>query len=371
MKKLLFCLLMFCQAAMAQNLELTSDKWEYEEGKVTFFERDGTRYMQIMAGNQGAVLLKDFEFWNGTIEFDFEPTGTMSLDSSPAVYFRSDAQINNSEIFYIRARPSNPRANDAIQYAPILESVNMWDMYPQYQAPAFFEVNKSNHLKIVVNGAQMRVYVNDMTKPTLQITKLEGTGNGKMLGIDGGMIVSNFQLKPDHVEDLPAIPAPDLTAHDANYIRQWSASLPIDLPLGNEPIQSSLPGNEEFTELLKAENAGLINLTRKFGANESRKLLFLKATITSQEASKPNMQLGFSDEVWVFVNGQLAFLDKNIYRNPAMRKYPDGRISIQNSKFTLPLKQGENEVIIAVANDFFGWGIMARLENMEGIEFAK
>ncbi len=371
MKKLLFYFLLFCQSTMAQHIELTQDNWEYKEGKVTFSERNGTRYMQIMAGNQGAVIPKDVEFWNGTIEFDFEPTGTMSLGSSPTVYFRAEAEGNNSEIFYIRARPSNPRANDAIQYAPILAGVNMWDMYPQYQGPAFFEANKPNHLKMVVNGAQMRVYVNNMNRPALHIPKLEGTGNGMMIGIDGGMLVSNFQVKPDQVEDLPAIPAPDLTDHDANYIRQWSATIPIDLPSGNEPLHSSLPENEEFTEILMAENAGLINLTRKFGANQTRKLLFLKAKISSLEASFPNIQLGFSDEVWVFVNGQLVFLDKNLYLQPAMRKYPDGRISIQNARFSLPLKQGENEVIIAVANDFYGWGIIARLEKMEGLEFLK
>ncbi|MEB2780670.1 hypothetical protein U3A58_09705 [Algoriphagus sp. C2-6-M1] len=371
MKKLLFCLFLFCQTAMAQQLELTPDKWQYKEGKVAFSERNGTRYMQIMAGNQGAVVLKEVKFWNGTIEFDFEPTGTMSLGSSPTVYFRADSLGNNSEIFYIRARPSNPQANDAIQYAPILAGVNMWDMYPQFQGPAFFEANKSNHLKILVNGAQMRVYVNDMDKPALQIPKLEGTGKGTMIGIDGGMVVSNFQVKPDQVEDLPAIPGPDLTEHDANYIRQWRSTLPIDFAPGNEPLASNLPKSEEFTEILLAENAGLINLTRKFGANESRKLLFLKATIRSQEATNPSIQLGFSDEVWVFVNGQLAFLDKNLYLQPAMRKYPEGRISIQNAKFSLPLKQGENELIIAVANDFYGWGVIARLETMVGLEILK
>lgn len=371
MKNLLFCLCLFCHTLMAQHIELTPANWEFKEGKVTFSEKNGTPYMGIVAGNQGAVILKDVQFWNGTIEFDFEPTGTMSLDSSPTVYFRADSQGNNSEIFYIRARPSNPRANDGVQYAPILSGVNLWDLYPQYQAPAFFEANKLNHMKLVVNGAQMRVYVNDMVKPTLQIPKLEGVGKGTTIGIDGGMLVYNFQVKPDQVENLPAIPAPDLTEHDANYIRQWSATLPIDFPSGNEPFVTNMPKIEEFTETIIAENAGLLNLTRKFGGNESRKILYLKATISSLEDSNQRMQLGFSDEVWVFVNGQLAFLDKNIYRQPGMRKYPDGRISILNSKFTIPLKQGENEVIIAVANDFFGWGIIARFEKMDGLEFLK
>ena len=65
----------------------------------------------------------------------------------------------------------------------------------------------------------------------------------------------------------------------------------------------------------------------------------------------------------------MIFVDKNLFLQAPMRKYPDGRISTLNSKVSLPLKAGENELVIAVANDFYGWGIIARLENMEGVQF--
>ena len=81
--------------------------------------------------------------------------------------------------------------------------------------------------------------------------------------------------------------------------------------------------------------------------------------------------MGFSDDIWVFVNNQFAFADKNVYRNVNSRKYPDGRISLLNSSFRLNLKQGENEILVGIANDFYGWGIVARLENLEGITFVK
>jgi hypothetical protein len=35
----------------------------------------------------------------------------------------------------------------------------------------------------------------------------------------------------------------------------------------------------------------------------------------------------------------------------------------------LPLKKGENELWLAVTENFGGWGIRARLENTEGIKF--
>jgi hypothetical protein len=51
-----------------------------------------------------------------------------------------------------------------------------------------------------------------------------------------------------------------------------------------------------------------------------------------------------------------------------MLKSPNGRISLDNCAFQIHLQKGENELLIGLANDFYGWGIMARLENIEGIE---
>lgn len=387
MKKLFFVLLCLGTATFAQknknktqpvtpppvdyNISLSPEKWEFKEGKLEFFDKNGVKAMRIIQGNQGAVMLKDMVFKDGTIEFDFEPASPMTLGSSPSVYFRGNPQKNDVEIFYIRGRPNRPTANDAIQYTPIIGGVNMWDMYPEYQGPAFFEADKSNHLKMVVSGQQMRVYVNDMSKPALQIPKLEGNTTEGILALDGGMVVTNLVIKPNVVEDLPGIPAPDLTDHDAQYIRNWTSIKPADLPAGNEVNISKIPKPEDFTEAIAAERQGLINLSRKFGGNNTRKVVWLKARIKVAENQKNVLQMGFSDEVWVFLNKQMVYVDKNLYLQASMRKYPEGRISIQNTKFGLNLKQGENELLIAVANDFYGWGIIARLEQMEGVEFLK
>jgi hypothetical protein len=36
----------------------------------------------------------------------------------------------------------------------------------------------------------------------------------------------------------------------------------------------------------------------------------------------------------------------------------------------LPLKAGDNEVAVAVANDFFGWGLILRLDDVKGVQLA-
>ncbi len=78
----------------------------------------------------------------------------------------------------------------------------------------------------------------------------------------------------------------------------------------------------------------------------------------------------FSDEIWVSINQRPLNVDKNI-SSQNMCKSPNGRISLDNCSFQLPLIKGENKLLIAVANDFLGWGIIARLENLHGIELIK
>jgi hypothetical protein len=67
---------------------------------------------------------------------------------------------------------------------------------------------------------------------------------------------------------------------------------------------------------------------------------------------------------------RLAYVDKNLFMSPGMKE-PAGRCAVENTSFRLPLKAGENELLVGVANNFYGWGIIARLDNMETIQVIK
>lgn len=102
-----------------------------------------------------------------------------------------------------------------------------------------------------------------------------------------------------------------------------------------------------------------------------RSLTWLKTTISSTKSQSKNAAIGWSREIWLFVNGQRVFADKNLFQPPAARKAPDGRLSLQNGSFVLPLKAGDNEVAVAIANNFYGWGLILRLDDLEGIQLAR
>jgi hypothetical protein len=150
------CLLTyFCAVAQknkAIRVPLSADKWTFENQKVEFIQEEGVPVMKIKPG-AGKVVAKNIDFSSGTIDYDIK----LLTPSFASIYFRwKDA--NENECFYFRAgRAGNSGAGDAIQYAPHISGVNFWDMLDYYQSNASYTLEKWNHVKLVISGAQMRV----------------------------------------------------------------------------------------------------------------------------------------------------------------------------------------------------------------------
>jgi hypothetical protein len=241
-------------------------------------------------------------------------------------------------------------------------------MYPQYQGPANFQKREWTHVKLVVARHQMHVYVNETENPTLTIPYLEGNYHSGSISFDGEAIFANLTIQPGKTNGLPEIAGYDPVSSDPRYMRNWSVSTPKPFPKGREVIETDLPGDKSEWRPLTAEREGLVNLSREFGstADRSRRLVWLKTSINSSEAQTRKLSLGFSDEVWVLIDGHLLYVDKNYYRQPIM-KNPGGRCSLENTTFNVPLKEGDNELLIGVGNDFFGWGIIARWDKLDNL----
>ena len=346
-----------------EKIPMTAERWEFTPSKTAFLEYKSVPALRILERRE-EVMPKGVHFSSGTIEYDMEP-------EDPAfggIYFRRTSK-QESEYFYLRLGDADkPLAIDAVQYAPILNGVLLWDMLPWFQGPADFKLHQWNHIKLVISGMEMLVYVNDLKTPTLEIPRLEGNNTEGGLAFDGKGYIANLVIRPGVTEGLPPAAGFDPTHHDPRYGRTWLVSQPFPLPKGHELSMDDLPKSDSGWEKIEAERRGLVNLTRKFGNSESRRVVWLKARLKVGAEQHRKVAFGFSDEVWVFVNGRLAFADKNLYVAP-IRKEPDGRCSIDNAAFNLPLQAGVNELLIGVSNDFYGWGILARLDTMEGIEW--
>lgn len=382
MKKTILCvmlLLSICASAQKKNsqkrslsqvnrvinISLKAENWEFKPQTVDFLEYKSRPVMRLL-NSSDPVILKDFDFTDGTIEYDMEP-----LDPRfTSCYFRwKDSKEN--ECFYFRTRRAgDPQAIDAIQYAPSIDGINIWDMLFHYQTNADFKKDDWNHVKLVISGKQMQAYVNDTLRPALEVPMLEGNVTTGTLAFDGMVIISNLKVKHNSVEGLASEAGIDPTSSDPRYLRKWQVSAPVTTVKGIDFSDNYVPNAETKWEDITAERRGLINLTRKFGKTEGRRIVWLKTTIHSDKAQDKMLRFGFSDEVWVVINNNPLYIDKNLYNTP-MEKQPDGRCSIENTSIKVPLKEGDNQLLVGVSNFFYGWGIVARLDNLDGIKIEK
>jgi hypothetical protein len=345
------------------TIGMTADRWQTKEN-AEFLRQLGFLH-GLMRLNSGNAVLKGITFSDGTIEFDVNTVGR----GAPGVAFRLQDDAN-FELLYLRPDPNCPAFKACIQYTPQTHGVLLWDLFPQYENRAPLRENGWNHIKMVVSGRRMNVFVNDAPSPSLEVGRLEGDAMTGELRLQGPGTFANMVITPGAVEGLSPEPARDPLEGDRTVVRNWRLSAVSALPNGKDPVYADMPGASPEWKTITTERGGLVNLSREYGLPQSasnRALAWLKTTVTSDRKQTKNVAIGWTREVWVFVNGKLAYADQNLYDVEAARKAPDGRCSLENGAFTLPLEAGDNEVAVALANNFFGWGLMVRLADPEGV----
>ncbi len=241
---------------------------------------------------------------------------------------------------------------------------------PHYQGNASFRQDTWNHIRIFITGRQMLIYVNTDGPPTLTIPRLEGNTTHGAFAFEGEETVAHLVISPAPAAHggIPGVPEGfDPTDNDPRYLRHWQVTQPDTIPAGIDFGKNLMPGKQATWSAIQAERRGLVNLTRLYGGAAPRRIVWLKTTLRATREWNYKIRLGFTNDVWVFLNGQYLYADKNYYDEPSM-KTPRARVSLDNCSFNLPLKAGDNELLIGVANDFFGWGIIARLDDTDGVK---
>lgn len=350
---------------------LTANEWQ-ASGNATFIVREGFTQglLQVTSeSEEGYVTLKDGVFESGTIEFDIKPeSGQM-----PGLRFHQGPD-GTADMVYIRVGPDCPAAHDCLQYVPLVRGRILWDMYPQYQAAAPFREHEWNHMRIVVSGMRLRVYVNRESVPSLSVDHLEGELSSGTLALEGKATYANVTIDPAAVDGLDPTAAADPAAADPSYVTRWEVVTPSPLDVPGEPVFANRPMSGWAP--LRADYAGLVNLARRYPPtikHAPRQYAWLRSTMVVTHDTTRHVSLGFLREVTVFVNGKAVFSGKNLYNVPGGRQAPDGRLSLENGGFDLPLHKGRNEVVMAIdANSpdmrgRYGWGFKMKLDDAEGV----
>lgn len=358
-------------------VSMTAAQWQ-AQGDVSF--QHDPAGQDVLVVNKGYAELKNTNFSNGTIEFDAKFVGNRITgitfrqhdDAADALYFRPSADCAVSE--------------ECIQYMPTAHHLFEWDLYGQYQTHAPINPKGWNHIKLVLSGARMNVFINGAHSPTLAVGTLVGGFSDGAIRLHGPATYAHLSLAPNAVDGLPAVASREFAKSDLRFVGHWLASTPFAMPTrmdarlqqntGVDPVYSSMPKASAPWHPIPLDPGGLVNLTRWYGGAQAGPAIagiWLKTTINADHAQIKHVDIGWTREVWVFVNGKLAFQSKNLYGVKGQSKEPDGRLGLTNGSFDLPLKKGANHVAVAIDDNFaggeqhWGWGLEMRLANVDGI----
>ena len=372
----------FAQTPQTLSVPVDSPRWDLQgEAKVTEY-----RGRKCLLLDGGAAILKDFEMRDGVLDVD---VATPAKRGFFGFDFRLDKDGTNYEEVYLRQHKSG--LPDAMQYTPVLNTGRNWQIYngPGFTGAVDIPKDVWFHLRLEVAGAQAKLYVTDINKdkpatdnakPALIMNDLKSgiqKGQVALYTLIGATYFSNFEVRttPDAPWErhLPPMPPDTLT--------KWSISPSYDgLARNLERPLSPAESDAMHWQDVEAEPPGFVVLYRyreaphpkvtfqgdfskRLEPQPGTKVLYARTTIDSDRDQVKKLEIGYSDDVSVFLNGKILYRGRSAqgFRDPGFL----GIVNPENDAIYLPLKKGSNELMLAVSELGGGWGFICRLVDME------
>ena len=249
-----------------------------------------------------------------------------------------------------------------MQYTPVYNDVSAWQLYhgPGFWAPIAFLLDQWFTIRVAVRDGRGEVFVGDRDAPALVIAELkmpQASGGVGILVGGAGLHVARFACGAE-VDLASSPPAP--AELRPGVIARWEVSDPFpERVLAEAQMLDSGFVAERTWRPLEAEASGLVNLARTTGIAGDRNTVLARATIVAERRGTRRLTFGFSDRAVVFLNGRALYRGDDAYRTRDYRFL--GSIGLWDALY-LPLEAGANDLVIAVSEDFGGWGVLARLE---------
>ncbi|MGE5603193.1 MAG: hypothetical protein ACM30E_09085 [Nitrososphaerales archaeon] len=348
-----------------------SPRWELQ-GQARPADHQGRRCLLL---DGGAAVLRDFEMRDAVVDVDVTTPASRGFFG---IQFRIASDGANAEWAYLRQHRSG--YPDALQYTPVLNTGLNWQIFNGPGFTGAVDVPKDSwfHLRLEVAGAQAKLYVKDMEKPALVMDDLKSgvqKGQVALAVLTGATCFSNFEIRPTPEvpwqRHLPPMPPGTLTT--------WALSPSYDA-LERNLERPPAEGDVIRWQDVEAEPPGFVAINRyresphprvSFANDFSKRLepqpgmkvVYARTRIDSDRDQVKKLYLGYSDDVSVFLNGQILFRGRSAqnFRDPAFL----GIVSPEDDAVYLPLKKGTNELLLAVSELGGGWGFICRVADQE------
>lgn len=312
----------------------------------------------LFSGGNTEVIVKGNTYKNMIIEFD------ISMERGYAfagIKFRQK-DSDNYENLILRSIESG---NDhAMQYNPIFNGNESWQLYygENYTRTTFLRDGEWMHVKLAIYEDQMEVFIDDMNKLALHVIDLKHAiePGSVALWSDMPAYFANFRIKEienyDFSDDYQPKPTPPL-----GTITQWNVS------------QSFAAGEKNVADYISTQNwtkqsceyNGLVNFARIHTFTYSQNTVLAKCTIIADKAQRKRLKFGYSDVAAIYLNQEMLYEGQKNFHSRDDAYF--GTIGYYDNLY-LDLQKGENELWFVVSENFGGWGLMAKFDDLEGIE---
>lgn len=348
----------------AESFTLSAPNGGSASSGPQFLEYLGRKSVYLPSGLLG---VKGSKMRDGTIGVDIA-TKQDALFTGIAFRIESDA---NLEIVYLR--PGATDTIEAMQYTPRLNGDAIWQLLNtnHEKANAHFPKDQWFHIRLVVSGRTCTVFMNNNPEPTMTVTNLrrgDSEGSIGLWGLGGGAYFSNLSYTPSP-DRAPLANLPPFEG--AGVISDWELSPAFDAA---DVDAATYPSSTSQWEKVHAEDPGFVLVNRyrtspamfpmpsheemQKGRVKGAKVVFARANITSAAAENKILKIGYSDDIVVYLNGKPIFSGKN-----ALGYRRDDALGVfgLNDQAPIHLKQGDNELMVAVTEYNGGWAFECKL----------
>lgn len=348
-------------SSIAQNIiPLDTVHWEIDAQSYIIEPYKGQMAIYLQ---RGAIELKNTKFLNGTIEYDIFLKDTQAF---PGVNFRVTEP--NAEEFYLRPHLSGKE--DANQAVPVTNGISPWQLYfgPKYSFPYTYHFDDWTHVKLVVNGDRAQVFLDHSLNPQLSWKLFHEAREGGIVLTGGGneaLHLANISISPDAtLSDFK----PGERKPIEGLVTEWEVSDKFNEDLLNDPARLPLViSSRKWGKKVVLEEGAAANISREVELYDDKpgNTVFARITITSDKGQTRLFEFGYSDRVVALLNGAPIYRGNNNYGSRDYRYL--GTLGLFDAIY-LPLKKGENTLLMAVSEDFGGWLITGRFSDPSGLK---